>query len=107
MLREAMCLAVLEIWPARGRELRLGRHCVVGRAASCDVRLDDPLVSRRHAKLTSGGLEDLGSANGVYVNARRCRGPTPLHAGDVIQLGATVWLVIAQPRSESEVAPTA
>lgn len=44
---------------------------VIGRAADCDLVLDDPSVSRRHARLTRGVdgwlVEDLGSANGTRV----------------------------------------
>jgi pSer/pThr/pTyr-binding forkhead associated (FHA) protein len=72
---------------------------VLGRASECEVRLGDPLVSRRHARvLTSelgAGIEDLDSANGVYVNARRRLGVTQLHPRDVIQIGGTVWVVVS------------
>ncbi len=110
-----MSVAVLEIHPARGRERRLRGGVVIGRAPACEVRLDDPLVSRRHARVVSSGhraaIEDLGSANGLYVNGRRAHGVTPLRPGDVIQLGGTVWLVLprraAQLMGASERAPTA
>ena len=56
-----------------------------------------PFVSRRHARVMSRdvgtAIEDLGSANGLYVNGRRSAGITPLHPGDVLQLGGTLWLV--------------
>lgn len=94
-----MSVAVVEIHPARGRERRLAGHGVIGRAADCAVQLDDPLVSRRHARILSGELgtaiEDLGSSNGLFVNGTRVCEITPLHPGDVIALGATVWLVRA------------
>lgn len=99
-----MSVAVLEICPGRGRELRLEGGVVIGRARGCEVKLDDPLVSRRHARVVSGelgtALEDLGSANGIYVNGRRRAGITPLHPGDVIQIGGTVWLVVRPPDSQ-------
>jgi DNA-binding NtrC family response regulator len=46
---------------------------VVGRGDECDVRIDDPSVSRRHAviRVASGNpdltIEDLGSSNGTTV----------------------------------------
>jgi ABC transport system ATP-binding/permease protein len=48
----------------------------IGRSPSCEIVLDDPLVSRRHAELRElpGGrwqLVDLGSYNGTFVNGRR------------------------------------
>ena len=46
----------------------------IGRSTGCDVHLEDPMASRRHARLVveEGGLgiEDLGSANGTRVRAR-------------------------------------
>ena len=48
---------------------------VVGRNASCQLSLDDPLVSRRHATFIVHAdavtVEDLGSRNGVSVNGER------------------------------------
>ncbi|HSQ63044.1 MAG TPA: FHA domain-containing protein, partial [Polyangiaceae bacterium] len=45
---------------------------VVGRNASCQLSLDDPLVSRRHAvfnvRADTVTVEDLGSRNGVSLN---------------------------------------
>ena len=50
----------------------------VGRNASCQLSLDDPLVSRRHAILQVSGstvtIEDLQSRNGVLVNNKRIEG---------------------------------
>jgi len=64
----------------------------IGRATDCDVVLDDPGVSRRHAALrpAAGGwvIEDLGSTNGVLVNGRRVGEPRALAPGDRIELGA-------------------
>jgi hypothetical protein len=64
----------------------------VGRNASCQLSLDDPLVSRRHALLTVSTegvkIEDLGSRNGVIVNGKRIEGPVELLAGDRILIGS-------------------
>ena len=94
---EAMAISVLEVHPAGNRERRLDSGGVIGRANVCDIHLDDPFVSRRHARVISSNvgtaIEDLGSSNGIYVNGRRSAGITPLHPGDVVQLGGTVWLV--------------
>lgn len=48
----------------------------VGRSPTCDLRLDAPNVSAVHARLIRGPhatwvLEDLGSTNGIFVDARR------------------------------------
>jgi DNA-binding NtrC family response regulator len=45
----------------------------VGRAEACDVRLDDPSVSRQHAVLRLGPnleIEDLGGANGIFLPSK-------------------------------------
>jgi hypothetical protein len=64
---------------------------LVGRSANCQVTLDDPLVSREHAKIhIQDGLatvEDLGSRNGVQVGGQVIRGKVPLANGDRIRIG--------------------
>lgn len=89
----------MQLHPRCGRQLGLGGGQVIGRAATCDVRLEDPLVSRRHARVWdcegAAAIEDLGSANGLYLNGRRCRGLQRVRPGDVIQLGGTLWKVLS------------
>jgi hypothetical protein len=68
---------------------------ILGREhGSADLVIEDPGVSRRHARvLPDGGgviVEDLGSSNGTYVNGERISGPVELGAGDEVQVGATV-----------------
>ena len=67
--------------------------------------IDDPGVSRRHARVLSDDagmiVEDLGSSNGTYVNGERISGPVELGAGDEVQVGATILGV------EGGTAPTA
>lgn len=68
---------------------------VIGRDPSVDVSLMDPLVSRRHARLTtrldgSIVIEDLQSANGVFLNGDKLIRPmVTLHEGDRLLLGTT------------------
>jgi pSer/pThr/pTyr-binding forkhead associated (FHA) protein len=65
---------------------------VIGRAANCQLSLDDPLVSRNHATLTvtpeSVVLADLGSRNGVRVNGDRIEGKRNLTHGDQVSIGS-------------------
>jgi len=65
---------------------------VIGRAANCQLSLDDPLVSRNHATLTvtpdAVVLTDLGSRNGVRVNGDRIEGQRSLAHGDQISIGS-------------------
>jgi pSer/pThr/pTyr-binding forkhead associated (FHA) protein len=66
----------------------------IGRSADCDLMLDDPRVSRRHARLSYAAqgfqIQDLGSANGTLVNGQPLppRRPSPLSPGDVVQVGS-------------------
>jgi pSer/pThr/pTyr-binding forkhead associated (FHA) protein len=72
-------------------ELSEGQFAV-GRNATCQLSLDDPLVSRRHALMvvTDEGvtIEDLQSRNGVLVNGKRIGGRVQLQVGDRILIGA-------------------
>jgi predicted component of type VI protein secretion system len=64
----------------------------VGRSAGCQLSLDDPLVSRRHALLVVSPegvtIEDLQSRNGVLLNGQRIPGRTKVQAGDKIVIGS-------------------
>lgn len=78
--------------PSAEREFPLpGPKYLIGRAPDCDIRLTDPLVSARHARITHSGehyqIEDLASRNGTRVNGERIEGSTPLQPGDRIELG--------------------
>lgn len=70
---------------------------LIGRASSCQLSLDDPLVSRNHARLlvtsVSVTIEDLGSRNGVKVNGERIQGPRLLQHGDEIVIGGQELLL--------------
>jgi hypothetical protein len=72
------------------RTVVTGEPFVIGRSRECDLVLDDPNVSRRHAELRreDGGwaVRDLGSTNGIKLNGRRSRGGA-LSPGDEITLG--------------------
>lgn len=76
---------------------------VLGRADSCQPRLEGEEVSRRHAEVRYEGvrvlLRDLGSTNGVYLNGKRLQGEAPLTPGDVIRLGQWIGVVdLVEPR---------
>jgi len=68
---------------------------VLGRlGGDADIKLDDPLMSRKHAAIEVLGsafiqLWDLASRNGTFVNDARITSLRKLAAGDVIGLGAT------------------
>jgi hypothetical protein len=77
----------------QGKRHELKRERVtVGRSRDCDITIEDPNVSRRHAEvfLENGGwwIVDLGSTNGVEVNGERV-GRARLDPGDQVVLGRT------------------
>jgi len=78
-----------------GKRLVVGSGGVtLGRSRECEVVVDDPNVSRKHAELRPRGgswvLTDLGSTNGSSVNGRRIDAPTVVKPGDEIEVGSSV-----------------
>jgi len=67
------------------------RGVVIGRGSDADIVLSSTDVSRRHAEVVpeddSWLLVDLGSTNGIRLNARQVGVPTQLTDGDVIEIG--------------------
>src|SRR6476469_2913280 len=76
---------------AHDLELPIGEF-VVGRSTECQLSLDDPLVSRRHAVLKVSAdkvtVQDLGSRNGVPGNGKRVEGAHALNPGDKVGIGS-------------------
>jgi DNA-binding response OmpR family regulator len=73
-------------------ESRLNEEsCTLGRAATSQVVVLGPLVSRLHAVIERAGarlqVRDLGSVNGTYVNGQRLYEPHALTNHDLIGLG--------------------
>jgi pSer/pThr/pTyr-binding forkhead associated (FHA) protein len=83
---------VAEGGPYDGRVFELSAsEFAVGRAVDNDVVLDDPSLSRKHAKMYRRGaseleVEDLGSSNGTFVNQRKV-GRGVVHPGDTVRFG--------------------
>jgi phosphoserine phosphatase RsbU/P len=63
-----------------------GERAVIGRSAECEVPLDVPAVSRRHAVVSRDRgrffIEDLNSRNGTFLNDSKVVDRTPLRDGD-------------------------
>jgi two-component system cell cycle response regulator len=72
---------------------------MIGRAPSCDISIEDDLVSRHHCKVlikpSGAELVDLGSTNGTLVNGRKITGTVKLLEGDQVQVGAVAILKYA------------
>ena len=80
-----------------GREVRFrlqAGETLVGSEVGCGLRLADPTVSRRHARLhVADGrvvVEDLGSSNGTLIAGHRLVGPVELEPGTPISFGTVV-----------------
>lgn len=69
---------------------------VIGRREDCDLIIPLGEVSRKHCRLVRDGdllkLEDLGSANGTYLNGQRVQ-ESLLAPGDTVQLGPVVFVL--------------
>lgn len=70
----------------------------VGRAVDNDLVLDDPSLSRRHAKMRRAGvgrieIEDLNSSNGSFVNGRKV-GKGSAGPGDTVRFGDLIFRVM-------------
>lgn len=89
----------IEIEPSAGVQL-------IGRAPECQILVDDPLVSRQHAKIWCEGcevvFEDLKSRNGSRINGCLVHEARVLNHGDRIQLGSHEF-VFCQESLVSEV----
>lgn len=89
-------------------ELPRSGQVVVGRAPDAQLRLQDPQVSRHHARLDVQDndvmLVDLGSHNGTRVNGERVQTPQRLASGDIITLCA-VTLIYSRPHASTATRP--
>lgn len=92
---ESTRLRVVEPPERRGATYDLGDELTVGRASGCQVALpDDSYASQLHARIFRRDgrlwLEDLGSTNGTFLNAKAVTTPVALRRGDRVQVGRTV-----------------
>ncbi len=89
--------------PDKGRVFQVGEEGVIGRESE-SLALNDGTVSRRHARVSRPNgewlIEDVGSANGTFLNGARVTRPSPLHLGDQIRCGTTL-LVFGGPAGKA------
>lgn len=90
-------LVVVEPKERKGHAWELSEELTVGRAAGCQITLDDSYVSQLHARVFSRDgvvyVEDLGSTNGTYLNTRKVSTAVPMQRGDKLKIGSTVMEV--------------
>lgn len=89
---------ILESKDRRGERFVLGEETTIGRSPACSISLaNDSFVSTLHARIVehegSWWIEDLGSTNGTFHNARRIGAPERLRRGDRFTVGNTVFEV--------------
>jgi len=77
--------------PSANLQVRLEQEqYVLGRHPDCDIVLESPAASRKHARTLKNGngycIEDLDSRNGTYVNGKLIGELTRLHDGDTIRI---------------------
>ena len=91
--------------------LKPGRRYHLGRGSSCEIRILDLKLSRKHCVIEySDGawhIEDLCSTNGCLVNGQQIVGNAPLLTGTRIEAGTTALAVSAlvAPGEDSSAAP--
>ena len=82
-------------------------HTTIGRAADCEIVLDDPRISRQHATITGTGqqyhVRDAGSLNGTFVNGRRvlAAATTRLQTGDELRFADLRFRFVSGPAGQS------
>lgn len=86
--------AIAALLEPKAGELRIGRD------PECEIRIDDTLCSRVHARLAIADgrkpgplavVEDLGSTNGTWVNNERLTAPRALELHDKLRIGETLF----------------
>jgi pSer/pThr/pTyr-binding forkhead associated (FHA) protein len=92
-----MSARLVPLTPGRAPTISLQRPVLlIGRHPECDVRLDQPKISRRHCCLALAYdrivIRDLGSRNGLRVNGRIVD-EVQLQAGDEVAIGPLLYRV--------------
>lgn len=88
----------------------VGPEVVIGRSSECQITIEDPLISRKHARVRitddQASVSDLGSRNGVRVNGRLTKGEHPLKDGDRIRIGTQELVFAVVGRADRAPRPT-
>ena len=99
-----LAVAHVATGPSAGAEHPLHHDTArVGRDRACEICIDDPLVSRLHARLRLADppvVQDEGSANGTQVDGAEVTGPTTLGWRQRLTVGdSEIWLEPSGPSS--------
>jgi len=104
--RDAYLVQIYPTGPGMGtRYLLSDKPLIIGRADTCDIRVDDHSVSRQHARIQPGAdgyyAVDLQSTNGTFVNdvpASMCK----LKDGDYLRTGNCICRFLAGGNVEAQ-----
>ncbi len=93
-LRHSLDFSVEENYP-------ILKDCTIGRSGKCEIGVDDPFLSQRHAAfLWRDGacfLQDLDSTNGTFLNGNPVKGdPIELLSGDRIDIGQLSFIFVTE-----------
>jgi two-component system cell cycle response regulator len=104
--RAACLVHIYPTGPGMGTRYTLGNApLIVGRDGDCDLRIEDPSVSRRHVRIQPGldghYAVDLQSTNGTFVNDR----PATMYKmkdGDYLRIGNWIFRYLTGGNVEAE-----
>jgi hypothetical protein len=89
---------VVEAGPDRGEAAEVTEELLIGSGDSCDLPLQAPDVSARHALVRGGQgtatLTDLGTPSGTFLNGMRLVGSLAVVPGDHIRIGEATTLEV-------------
>ena len=90
-------------------QLLPGGHLTIGRSSECDIHIDVPALSRKHAEIRGGPpltVEDLGSANGTRLRGEKVAAGNRarLRLGDAIEVGP-VTIVVQKDKANHDARP--
>jgi two-component system cell cycle response regulator len=79
----------------------------IGRDKSGDIQIKDPLISKKHCRITLNNnghfqIEDLGSTNSTYLNGRVLKKTTMMNYGDRIIIGDTILRFFYEEKYETK-----
>jgi len=83
-------------------QLMLPSITMIGRATECQLKIASNQVSRRHCRISVAQdrvwIEDLGSANGTFIDGNRIPSgePCPLPDGSQLSIGPANFIVVFQ-----------
>jgi hypothetical protein len=74
---------------------------IIGRSPECDLVLDDPASSQKHAAIRWDGkcgvVQELGSSNGTFLNGIKLGMYAALRTGDDIAFGRSHFIYLLTP----------